>query len=105
MARLTALIVICAMSCTPSAPPEGPIVYVERDSSVEDRLPCGQACARLRSLGCQDGFMRDGGRTCAETCRDGIADGLFASSWPDCVLRATGRDELRYCAPAVRCRP
>ncbi len=97
---------ILFLGCAPQAipDPEPPYVVVDRDAAFEERTPCGGACSKLRALGCPEGMPRDGGRTCPETCREGIVDGLISTTWPACILEASKWSDLGTCSPPVRCR-
>lgn len=87
-------------ACAPlPLPPEPPVVIVDAGAGT-----CATACERLRVLGCPESTTPTGGRSCVETCREGVIDGLVSATWRECVTQAAERAELRHCVPAVRCR-
>lgn len=105
-----------AIACNaPPAPPEAPIVMVVTDGDNGDGTPIGDACHRLRELGCPEGTPNSRGKTCYQNLTvaaryapmgsDGGKIDLFPSA---CISAAISIAAVRECGDnhtiRVRCR-
>lgn len=94
-------IAVALIACTPELPPKPP--YASSDRDAPD-TPLGAACARLRHLGCPEGYPNRRGRTCFET----LASSGELVAIPDVCIRASATiADVRSCGDAstmrVRC--
>lgn len=96
---LSCVLVVVACGSTWSPPPISP--PTDRDGPGN---PMGQACIRLREVGCPEGWPSRSGRTCFETLTSAAE---LASVPSACLAGARSVDDVRACGSAntvrVRC--
>lgn len=101
VACAAASVAFFVIHCEKPKPPELPF-YTSNEAVVDivedEPSECGKACARLRDLGCEEGFKSRGGHMCTEICKN--AERFLPV---ECVLGAANREVLATCKPRVRC--
>lgn len=94
------LFLVACAACPSTTPTPAPAPISPLGASDAGDL-CSRACDVLSSLGCPEGASVDGGKTCAEVCRE-TQGGTFNIN-PTCIAHATTANEVMACG-STPCR-